>query len=67
MQTNKKKIGISPIDVLFDVLGITTFLIYLVFPFEWHKIFSDIQIRMIFQFEWYFNLSDVPILVTFQI
>ena len=49
----KNKIEIRPIDALFEVLGITTISIYLVFQF------------IPFQFEWHSNLSDIQILVTF--
>ena len=38
------KIKIRPIDALLEVLGITTFSIYLVFLFEWHSNLSDITI-----------------------
>ena len=60
------KIEIQPINALFEVLGITTFSIYLVFQFKWYSNLSDIPIGVIFQFEWHFNLSDLPIQVTFQ-
>ena len=54
------------LDALGEVLGNTTFSIYLVFQFEWYTNLSDIPILVTFQFEWHFNLSEVPNEVTFQ-
>jgi hypothetical protein len=45
------KIKIWPIDALLEVLGFTTFSIYLVFQFEWHSNLCDIPIWVTFKFE----------------
>ena len=61
----KNKIKIRPIDELLEVLGFTTFSIYLVFQFEWHSYLSDTLIWVKSQFVWHSNLSDIPIWVIF--
>ena len=51
----KNKIEIQQIDALLEVLGLSTFLIYLVFQFEWHSYLSDTLIWVTFQFVWHSN------------
>ena len=64
LEHGENKIEIWPIDALFEVLGITSFLIYLVFQFERYSNLSDIQFWMTFQFEWHSILSEIPFWVT---
>ena len=61
----KNKIKIRPIDALLEVLGFTTFSIYLVFQFELLSYLSDTLIWVKIQFLWHSNLSDIIVWVTF--